>query len=92
MQAPDRLLVLCAGRAEAENAAHDDRSVTTWRLELVKGRHPQRCARRPQVAVGEHVGGDIAAVDVDALVPPGHEQSTRAAAGVEHGGAQVRPV
>src|SRR5581483_4637845 len=84
-QPAQRLLVLLARRADAEDAADDDRPVAARRVEVMERAHPQGRLRSALTAALDHVSGDVAAVGVDARPQPRNEQPARAAPRVEHG-------
>ena len=69
MQPPQPLDVLLPRAAEAEAAADEDRPVAARQVELVHRLRVQvrrePLARRRLAAVLEHVGRDVAAVDVE---------------------------
>ena len=74
--------------AESERAADDDRPVPPRKLELVhrlrvEVRRVEALAHSALACEREHVGRDVAAVDVDAGVQVGHEQPPRPTCGVE---------
>ena len=87
-QAAQRLGVLRACAPEAEDAADDDRPVAPRRIEPVQGLDEQRrleaLAARTLPAERDHVGGGVAAVDVDPGLEPGDQEPAGSAAGVEH--------
>ena len=82
-----RFLVLSPGAADAEHPAGDHRAVAARGCERVQRLHEQRRLEplTPSVlaAEGDHVGRDVAPVDVEPGTEPGQQQPARAASGVE---------
>ena len=82
--APQALGVVLAVAAEPESAADEDRPVRPRDVELVQGlcveaRRIEAFSRGPLAREREHVGRDVAAVDVELGTQVGHEQAARAA-------------
>ena len=89
MEAAERLDVVLALPAQAEAAADDDRPVAARQVELVHGLRVQVRGQTLRLgtlaAEGQHVGGDVAAVDVEAGLQKRYEQASGAAGDVERG-------
>ncbi len=87
--AAERLGILLPLAAEAEGIADVDRPVRPRQAELVHCLlvQPRRQAvpRGLLVAEGEHVGREVAAVDVQAGLQQGKQEAARATAEVERG-------
>jgi hypothetical protein len=87
VEAPERLEVVLPPAAEAEAAADDDRPIAPRQVELVHGLRVQVRGQTlrlgPLPAEGQHVGGDVAAVDVEAGLQKRHEQPAGSARDVE---------
>jgi hypothetical protein len=90
VEPPEPLDVVLAIATEPEPAAEHDRRVATREVELVHGLRvePRRRHALPLGALAaerEHVGGDVAAVDVEPRLKIRHEEPPGAARDVERG-------
>ncbi len=87
MDSKERLEILLTGAAKAEAAADEERPVTPGQLELVHRLGVQRRSETfplgGSTAEREHVGRDVATVDVEARAEEGEQQPARSARDVE---------